>query len=144
MADRERRVEAKERGSKKAKRGVGMKEKQFRFQDLEIWKRAADLSLVLFQYGDVLDRKKFYRFAEQLRAAVLSITNNIAEGSGSASNADFRNFLNMARRSVFEVANMLIMFERQSILTAAETKEALNELEEQSRMLLAFMRRLSS
>ena len=54
-----------------------MKDKQFRFQDLEIWKRAADLSVVLFQYGDVLDRKKFYRFAEQFRAAVLSITNNI-------------------------------------------------------------------
>ena len=50
----------------------------------------------------------------------------------------------MARRSVFEVANMLILFERQSILTAAETKEALDELEEQSRMLLAFMRHLSA
>jgi len=35
-----------------------MKEKQLRFQDLEIWRIAADLSLVLFEYSDVLDRKK--------------------------------------------------------------------------------------
>jgi len=38
-----------------------MKEKQLRFQDLEIWRIAADLSLVLFEYSDVLDGKKFYR-----------------------------------------------------------------------------------
>lgn len=119
-----------------------MSEQQFRFQDLEVWKRAADLSPVLFAYGDLLDRRKFYRFAEQLRAATLSITNNIAEGSGSTSAADFRNFLNMARRSVFEVANMLILFGRQSYLSEPDIIRALKELEEQSRMLLGLMRSL--
>ena len=117
-------------------------EKQFRFQDLEIWKRAADLSLELFRYADALDKKKFYRFAEQLRAATLSITNNIAEGSGSASDLDFRNFLNISRRSVFEVANMLILFGRHSLLAPEETAPILSELGEQSRMILAFMRHL--
>lgn len=41
------------------------------------------------------------------RAATLSITNNIAEGSGSVSDIDFANFLNTARRSTFEVANVI-------------------------------------
>jgi four helix bundle protein len=120
----------------------GMTDYQFRFQDLDVWKRAADLSPVLFGYSEALDGKKLYRFAEQLRAATLSITNNIAEGSGSTSKADFRNFLNMARRSVFEVANMLILFGRQSLLSEPEIAEALKELEEQSRMLLGLMRSL--
>ena len=119
-----------------------MSEKQFRFQDLGIWQRAADASLVLFRFADHLDKRKMYRFAEQLRAATLSITNNIAEGSGSMSDADFRNFLNMARRSVFEVANMLILLTRDGIFQESETAGLVNELEEQSRMILAFMRHL--
>ena len=119
-----------------------MNEKQFRFQDLEIWQRAADTSLTLFALADRLDAQKLYRFAEQLRAAALSVTNNIAEGSGSVSDPDFRNFLNMARRSVFEVANMLILLTRQGHFSDRETAPLLNELEEQSRMILAFMRHL--
>ena len=120
-----------------------MNESQFRFQELEIWKRAAELSVGLFQFADRLDRKKFYRFAEQLRAATLSITNNIAEGSGSVSKIDFRNFLNMSRRSVFEVANMLILFARYKTLSDDETMPVLKDLEQQSRMTLAFMRSLA-
>ena len=119
-----------------------MSEKQFRFQDLEIWMRAADLSLVLFRLADCLEQKKLYRFAEQFRAATLSITNNIAEASGSASDADFRIFLNMARRSIFEVANMLLLLTRQGTFRESEAAMLLNELEEQSRMQLAFMRHL--
>ena len=123
-----------------AKRGNA--DNWFRFQNLDVWKRAADLSPVLFSYGETLDRQKLYRFAEQLRSATLSITNNIAEGSGGLSAVDFRNFLNMARRSVFEVANMLILFERESILSGSDIEKTLRELEEQSRMLLGLMRTL--
>ncbi len=89
-----------------------MNNTQFRFQELEIWKRAADFSSSFFQLADQLDKQRFFRFAEQLRAAVLSITNNIAEGSGSVSRIDFANFLNMARRSTFEVANILSVLNR--------------------------------
>lgn len=92
-----------------------MAEKQFRFQDLEIWKRAAAISGKLFRLADELERRKLFRFAEQLRAATLSMTNNIAEGSGSASDVDFANFLNMARRSVFEVANILMLLGSEGI-----------------------------
>ncbi|MGI8435329.1 MAG: four helix bundle protein [Chthoniobacterales bacterium] len=109
---------------------------------MEVWNRAADLSFSLFRLADALDGKRLYRFAEQLRSATLSITNNIAEGSGSASAPDFRNFLNMARRSVFEVANILIILTRQSTFAEADTAPLVNELEEESRMLLGFMRSL--
>lgn len=72
----------------------------------------ADLCPALFKLADTLDERRYCRFAEQLRAATLSITNSIAEGSGNVSNADFANLLNISRRSVFEVANMVILFAR--------------------------------
>jgi four helix bundle protein len=84
-----------------------MEQSYFRFQELQIWQCAAAFSPALFKLADHLERRRLFRFAEQLRGAVLSITNNIAEGSGSISRVDFANFLNTARRSTFEVANIL-------------------------------------
>jgi four helix bundle protein len=56
---------------------------KFRFQDLEIWKLAIEIGDVLLDIADELEKKHLYKFSEQLRDAALSISNNIAEGSGS-------------------------------------------------------------
>ena len=92
----------------------------FRFEQLDIWKESIEVSDTLFDYAEKADTKKFFRFAEQLRAATMSISNNIAEGSGSFSYKEFASFLNIARRSVFECANILHIFERRKIITPEE------------------------
>jgi len=130
-----------EQGARSAER---LEEKRFRFQDLEVWQRAVRLSATLFALADRLEKRRRFRFAEQLRSATLSITNNIAEGSGSASQAEFAHLLNISRRSVYEVANMLHLFAHEKLLTHEEIGHHLAELEEQSRMLNAFIRTLRS
>jgi len=62
---------------------------KFRFEDLEIWNLAIDIGDVLFDIAEALDRTRLYRFAEQLRGAGMSMSNNIAEGSGSNSVKEF-------------------------------------------------------
>ena len=120
-----------------------MNKKRFRFQDFEVWKHAAEFSRDLFRIADQLESKRLFRFAEQLRAATLSITNNIAEGSGSTSRLDFANFLNMARRSTFEVANILFLLGNQPALSAFNLAKTLSDLEQESRMLIGFIRTLT-
>ena len=56
---------------------------KFRFQDLKIWQLAIQIADELFNMADDLEQKKLYRFADQLRGAGMSMSNNIAEGSGS-------------------------------------------------------------
>jgi four helix bundle protein len=119
-----------------------MNKDSFRFENLEIWQRAADVSSPLFKLADQLDQRRYYRFAEQLRAAALSITNNIAEGAGSASDDDFAHFLNMSRRSLYEVVNMLMIFAREGYLKPEEIRRFLAELAELSKMIHAFRRTL--
>jgi len=51
---------------------------KFRFQDLEIWKMSIEIADTLFDIADDLEEKKLYRFAEQLRGASMSMSNNIA------------------------------------------------------------------
>jgi len=82
---------------------------KFRFQDLKIWQLAIEIADQLFDIADDLEKRKLFRFTEQLRAAGMSMSNNIAEGSGSNSNKEFIQFLNIARRSTFENANILII-----------------------------------
>jgi four helix bundle protein len=70
------------------------------------------------------------------------MSNNIAEGSGSISNREFSQFLNIARRSTFENANMLLVFEMRGLITKEETDSILLDLEEECKMITGFMRTL--
>lgn len=118
-----------------------MNNDHFRFENMEIWQRAVDLSMPVFDIADELETMRKYRFSEQLRAAMLSVSNNMAEGSGSSSDTDFANFLNIARRSIFEVASMLIVFHRRMLLPERPTA-ILGELIELSKMTIAFRKTL--
>lgn len=117
--------------------------KLFRFQDLEIWRKAVAIGSKLLDIADELENRKLYRFAEQVRGAALSMSNNIAEGSGSFSDREFANFLNIARRSTFENANMAIVFEKRGLIGSEERDELLLELEEECRMITGFIRSLN-
>ena len=88
----------------------------FRFQNLEIWQKAVKIGIELFDIADELEKRHLHRFAEQLRAAGLSMSNNIAEGSGSISKKEFGQFLNVARRSTFENANMIIIYHMRELI----------------------------
>lgn len=102
---------------------------KFRFQDLEIWKESIEIGNILFDIADTLEEKKLFRFAEQLRSAGMSMSNNIAEGSGSSSKKEFIQFLNIARRSTFENANILIILNKRSLLDSSTLGYILKRLE---------------
>ncbi len=115
---------------------------KFRFQDLEIWQKSILIGDRLLDIADQLDADKKFRFAEQLRGAALSVSNNIAEGSGSDSDRQFAQFLNFAKRSCFEDANMLIIFERRGLISEREKEELFELLDEESRKIENFKRKL--
>jgi len=116
----------------------------FRFQNLDIWKKAVEIGMELFDIADELDKRHLHRFAEQLRAAGLSMSNNVAEGSGSYSKKEFNQFLNIARRSTFENANMVIIYQMKQLISAEQKEHLLSELDELCRMLSGFARSLRS
>ena len=116
---------------------------RFRFEDLDIWKKAVETGMKLADWADELELQKKFRYAEQLRGASLSVSNNIAEGSGSQSDKDFANFLNIAKRSVFENANMVIVFQLRGLVPADDAEAMLAELEHLARMIERFRRSLS-
>jgi four helix bundle protein len=115
---------------------------QFRFMDLDIWKDSIALNDRLFDLADAFSDVKSFRVAEQLRASSLSISNNIAEGSGSFSSKDFANYLNISRRSVFETANIVFVAFNRNLISKEKLEHTLNELDALSRKITNFRKTL--
>jgi four helix bundle protein len=82
---------------------------KFRFEDLEIWKLAIEMSTILFRIADDLEQKKLWRFADQTRGVGMSIPNNISESTGTTMLGEQLQLLRYSRRECFEAANILII-----------------------------------
>ena len=78
-----------------------------RFEEIEAWKKARILTRdIHFAMKDGPACRDF-RFVGQIRAASNSITSNIAEGFERDGNAEFRQFLYIAKASAGEVRSQL-------------------------------------
>ena len=115
---------------------------KFRFQDLKIWQLAIEIAEELFDIADRLEQKRLYRFADQLRGSGMSMSNNIAEGSGSSFRKEFKQFLNMARRSTFENANILILLQKRNLIAEDSLNKLLAKLDSLCRQITGFQNSL--
>jgi four helix bundle protein len=109
--------------------------------DFEVWRDAIEIGVKLFELADKLESRRLYRFAEQLRGSGLSTSNNIAEGSGSNSRR-VSSFLNIARRSTFENANVLIVIEKCKLVDEGEVTVLLQRLDRLSPKITSFQKAL--
>lgn len=109
----------------------------FRFQTLNVWQKSVEYSNLLFTLADNLPQKYQFSFGEQLRRATLSITNNIAEGSGRKSKKEGGNFYNIAKGSVYETINIVMILSKNSMidLSIMQKNDIYNRAEEICRML---------
>ncbi len=74
-----------------------------KFEDLEIWKEAREITKIVFKITSQEPFSKDFRFRDQIRSASGSIMDNIAEGFGRGGNKEFINFLSISKGSVDEV-----------------------------------------
>ena len=107
-----------------------------RFEELEVWRRAARLSADLYK---TLAGLKDYGFRDQITRAGLSIPSNIAEGHERGSTREMANFLNYAKGSAGELRTQIYIGMDIGYIERESGKRWINEAEEISRMLHAFI-----
>ena len=78
-----------------------------RFEDLEIWQLAKQLSIDIFELTLKEKFSKDFRLRDQVRASSGSTMDNIAEGFERGGNKEFRNFLSIAKGSCGETRSQL-------------------------------------
>jgi four helix bundle protein len=99
-----------------------------RFEDLEIWKEARELSKLVYKITSIGQFSTDYKFRDQIRASAGSAMDNISEGFDRGGNKEFYQFLSVSRGSAGEVRSQSYRaFDNGYI-----TEEKLNELLELS------------
>ena len=75
-----------------------------KFEDIIGWQKAQDFAIEIYS---VFKDLKDFGFRDQICRAVVSISNNVAEGFDRCSEADFARFAYIALGSCSEVKSML-------------------------------------
>lgn len=114
------------------------------FQDLTVWQRAMELTEAVYNVTKTFPKDEIYGLTSQLRRASVSIASNIAEGRARATDRDFRQFLNIALGSTYEVQTQLLLAKRLKIGNDAMREKADSLCIETSKMLRAFLQSLKS
>ena len=108
-----------------------------RFEDLEVWKRAVELSVRIYK---LLASCKDFGFRDQITRSGLSIPSNIAEGFERTSNKEFIRFLDIARGSCGELRTQLHIGVRAGFLDKKTGNALIAETMEISAMITGLMK----
>ena len=81
------------------------------FKELEAWKQARELRKRIYTLTKQLPADEKFNLISQMRRAVLSVTNNIAEGHGRFHYQEFIQFLRQTRGSLEELRDDLTLCE---------------------------------
>ena len=83
----------------------------YSFEKLVAWQESRKLVKRIYTLSANFPDSEKYGLKTQVRRAVISISSNIAEGSGRSTKADQNHFYRMAFSSLMEVLNQLILCE---------------------------------
>ena len=112
----------------------------FDFQKLEVYKKAKTFC---HEMTSLIKNNNFDKVTcDQLRRASFSIMLNIAEGTSRFSNKDKRHFMVISRGSAFECVAILEYLKDNNEISEEIYNCYFDELEELSKMLYSFIRRL--
>jgi four helix bundle protein len=79
------------------------------FRNLKVWEKAHQLTLAVYKASASFPSEEKYGLTSQLRRASSSIATNLAEGCGRDSNAQLKNFAQIAMGSASEVEYLLLL-----------------------------------
>jgi four helix bundle protein len=115
---------------------------KFRFEDLEIWKEAIEIATVLFRIADMLEEKRLWRFADQVRGVGLGMPNNISESTGTDMLGEQQQFLRYARRELYEAANILVILVNEGHINQTLKEDTYERLHVLSKRITQYSRSL--
>ena len=112
------------------------------FRELKVWSRAMEYVTRIYELTKTYPQDELYELTSQTRRAATSVALNIAEGSGGSSNAEFIRFIEMARRSVYEVITALEIAQRLGYCKNPQIAPLAKEADEIAAMLTGLIKRL--
>lgn len=114
------------------------------FKKLKIWQCAMDISDTVFKIYEPLPWQQVTELKSQSVRAAISIASNIAEGNSRKSEKDKHRFMEIALGSAFELETQVLILQRRSWCAEADLNKLLQAIDEEQKMLIAFMAKLKT
>ena len=105
------------------------------FERLEVWRLSMDLTADIYAITTKFPVREQYGLSQQVRRASVSVSSNLAEGSGRTSKKDQAHFFSMAYSSLMEVLNQLILSSRIGYIDGIELASVRSDIETLSRKI---------
>lgn len=117
-----------------------MEKKIITFTDLNVWKEAHTLVLLIYRDTKTFPKEELYSLVDQLRRAAISVTSNIAEGFGRNGYKEKIQFYYLASGSLAELRNQLIIARDLNYIATQKYAELEKQAEIASKLLFGIIK----
>lgn len=108
-----------------------------KFEDLIAWQKSQDMAVVIYKH---FRTHKDFGFRDQICRAIVSVSNNIAEGFERKGKKEFRQYLHISLGSASEVKSMIYLAQRLDYIKAEEKEKMIKDIDEVSRLVYGLIR----
>lgn len=115
---------------------------RFRFEKLEVWQEARKINQVIYRLTRKFPRQEMFAMTSQIRRASISVSSNIAEGSGRNSDKDFAHFLEQSYGFLMEVASVFFLGLDEGYVTETDLDPLFDDLERLAKRIASLNRSL--
>ncbi|MCA9072254.1 MAG: four helix bundle protein [Planctomycetaceae bacterium] len=116
---------------------------EFRFEKLDVWHLATELAMQIYVITKSFPNEERFGLTSQVRRSAISISANIAEGSGRVSDKDFSRFLEIAYGSLMETISHLLIAHKLLLISDQQLIELKDQSSKLGRMLSGLRRSLN-
>jgi len=113
------------------------------YQELRVWQNSMKLTTKIYQITRRFPKEETYGLTAQMRRSAVSVPSNIAEGQGRASRGEFKQFLCIARGSLFELETQFLLAKRLGYVSEKETIQIEIAISDVAPVLNALIRSLN-
>ncbi len=110
----------------------------FKFENLDIWKESIKFANEIYNLTKKFPKSEQFGIISQLNRSAVSISLNIAEGTGRNSDADLARFIQISIGSLNEVMTLLVISLEQQFINKLDYECFYKRCEQISKMLYAF------
>ena len=116
---------------------------KFRFENIRAWQEARALNHQVYQLTRKLPGHELYGMTSQIRRASVSVSSNIAEGSGRNSDKDFAHFLEQSYGSLMETASLFYLALDEGCVAEAELDPVFDKMDQVAKLTASLNRSLT-
>src|SRR5687768_17171127 len=104
------------------------------FKNLKIWQKGMEIVKKTYAVSKQLPSQEKFGLSIQICKAAVSIPSNIAEGSAKRSKKDYRNYLEIAFGSSFDLETELLVIDMLEFCDKRMIQDLLKDVDEEQKM----------